>query len=177
MGFALLLTLWVLMLISATTLFLVWRTRCLSQEQDWSDIQPPMDLLQQNDQGSRDGTMRDQYEDYVAALERQILENNRDVSLLGQQLSEAREQLAKTLAGQKQDSLDPDLLQVITTLKSRVRARDQQITALHMDLGKFQKQREKLESRDQKINELSSVLALIEDELHILRARVASSKS
>jgi len=176
MGFALLLTLWALMLVTGTTLFLVWRTVWQSEQQRWSDRQQSMDLLQEDNQDSQQETTRYHYDDYITALERQILENNQDVSLLGQQLTEARDQLAKTLADQTQDSLDPDLLQVIATLKSRVRTRDQQITALHMDLAKFQKHRETLESRDQKINELSSELALIEGELNILRARVASSK-
>ncbi|MBX2825336.1 MAG: hypothetical protein KTR33_11450 [Gammaproteobacteria bacterium] len=153
MELAVLLGLWALMMVSCTTLVLLRR---LSERVRTSIDSKGID--------------------YVSALERQIKENNRDISILSNRLAVAEGQSEDprlfALSGATDDSSQ---LHEISSLESRLRERDQQISWLHMDLAKFQKQRELMIKKDRELGRQSAELEKLRRELNLLKAQTRSS--
>ncbi|MBX2880169.1 MAG: hypothetical protein KTR32_09575 [Granulosicoccus sp.] len=107
---------------------------------------------------------------YIDALERQLKENNQDISLLGKRLAEiSRHTVSDHVSPQhrvavsttvplKPSSRD-DLLLQISILETKLKERDQQISLLKMEVSSFEQHKKILLQRDDEINSLYAALA------------------
>lgn len=107
---------------------------------------------------------------YIDALERQIKENNKDITILGNRLAEAnrgmapqRQGLERRTTSLNSPNLKPssqgDLLLQLSILESKLQERDQRISFQQVEISRFQMQRKLLIQRDEEINALSAELA------------------
>lgn len=107
---------------------------------------------------------------YIDALERQIKENNQDISILGKRLADASQEVATvgTVSRRRPAHLNPstlkpssqgDLLVQLSIIESKLVERDQQIKLLQIEISRYQHQKKILLQRDEEINTLSADLA------------------
>jgi len=143
---------------------------------------------------------------HIDVLERQINENNRDITQLGRQLASVSEALSNVLqnnqparavalstalstASTTLSTANPaaastdssyekeDLMHQVATLESGLRERDQQVSWLQMDVAKFKQQTQILNKRDAEIGSLTTELAQTRKRLKDALAEVQSLQS